>query len=220
MFHKNIVPADNHPLHSWLVADATALAALVPVTADVGKVAIQLSPFVAYVLEKEVGPTWVPITTTGGVNASVVTVADAGGYYVGTTLEAVLQEVGASLVFASAQCLGVACSDETTNLVVASNVATIHAPFKMQVLEVFAGLTVAQASGSILTVDVNEAGTSILSTKITIDNTEDTSLTAATPPVISDSAIAKGAKITFDIDQVGTAGAKGLKVYLIVKQVP
>ena len=63
--------------------------------------------------------------------------------------------------------------------------------------------------------DVNEAGTSILSTKLTIDNTEKTSTTAAAAPVISDAALADDAEITIDIDQIGDGTAKGLKVYLI-----
>lgn len=217
MFHKNVIPADNHPLHSWLVADPVALAALVPVAADVGKVAIQTTPYAVYVLEEEVGPTWVPLSGGPGSSISIV---DAGGYFVGTTVEDALQEVGASIAMVEVQCLAIACSDETTNLAAASNVITLHAPYKMEVLEVFAGLTAAQSAGSIFTVDINEAGTSILSTKITIDNTEETSLTAVTPPVISDATIDKGSKITVDIDQIGTAGAKGLKVYMIVRKIP
>ena len=46
--------------------------------------------------------------------------------------------------------------------------------------------------------------------------TEKTSTTAATPAVISDSAIADDAEITVDIDQIGSGNAgKGLKVWLI-----
>jgi hypothetical protein len=78
-----------------------------------------------------------------------------------------------------------------------------------------ASLSTAQASGSIFTVDINEGGTSVLSTKLTIDNTEKTSTTAATPAVISDSALADDAEITIDIDQIGDGTAKGLKVILI-----
>ena len=64
--------------------------------------------------------------------------------------------------------------------------------------------------------DINEAGTTILSTKITIDATEKTSTTAATAPVISDSALADDAEITIDIDQIDSgAVSAGLKVYLI-----
>jgi len=51
--------------------------------------------------------------------------------------------------------------------------------------------------------------------KVTIDNTEKTSTTAATPAVISDTSIADDAEITIDIDQIGNGTAKGLKVTLI-----
>jgi len=65
-------------------------------------------------------------------------------------------------------------------------------------------------------VDINENGTSVLSTKLSIDANEKTSLTAASPAVISDSSIANDAEITIDIDQIGSAIAgKGLKVVLI-----
>ena len=88
-------------------------------------------------------------------------------------------------------------------------------PYAFTLTAVRASLSTAQASGSTFTVDINENGTTILSTKLTIDNTEKTSTTATTPPVISDSSLADDAEITIDIDQVGTAGAKGLKVALI-----
>ncbi len=47
-------------------------------------------------------------------------------------------------------------------------------------------------------IDINEGGTSVLSTKLTIDNTEKTSTSAVTPAVISDSALADDAEITDD----------------------
>lgn len=64
------------------------------------------------------------------------------------------------------------------------------------------------------TVDINEAGTTILSTKITVDSTEKSSETAATAPVISDASIAADAIITFDVDAVQTTKAKGLVVWV------
>lgn len=111
--------------------------------------------------------------------------------------------------------IGVACSDETTALTAGTAKVTFRMPFAMTVTAVRASLTTAQASGSIFTVDINEAGTTILSTKITIDNTELTTATAATAAVISDSALADDAQITVDIDQIGTSGAAGLKIWLI-----
>ena len=108
-----------------------------------------------------------------------------------------------------------ACSDEVTPLTTGTAKLTFRMPYAMNVTAVRASLTTAQASGNILTIDINESGTSILSTKLTIDNTEKTSTTAATPPVISDSVLADDAEITIDIDQIGASGATGLKVTLI-----
>lgn len=108
-----------------------------------------------------------------------------------------------------------ACSDETTALTAGTGKITFRMPYAMTVTAVRASLTTAQTSGSIFTVDINDGGTTILSTKITIDNTEKTSTTAAAPPVISDTALADDAEITIDIDQIGDGTAKGLKVTLI-----
>lgn len=108
-----------------------------------------------------------------------------------------------------------ACSDETTALSAGTAKVTFRTPCAMTVTAVRASLTTAQASGNIFTVDINEGGTSILSTKLTIDNTEKTSTTAATPAVISDSSLADDAEMTIDIDQIGDGTAKGLKVTII-----
>jgi hypothetical protein len=109
----------------------------------------------------------------------------------------------------------VAASDETTALTTGTAKVTFRMPYAMTVTAVRASLSTAQASGSIFTVDINEGGTSILSTKLTIDNTEKTSTTAATPAVVSDTALADDAEITIDIDQIGDGTAKGLKVTII-----
>jgi hypothetical protein len=111
--------------------------------------------------------------------------------------------------------LVVAASDETTALTTGTAKITFRMPRAVTLTSVRASLTTAQASGTIFTVDINEGGASILSTKLTIDNTEKTSTTAATPPVISDTALADDAEITIDIDQIGDGTAKGLKVMLI-----
>lgn len=108
--------------------------------------------------------------------------------------------------------IGVALSDETTALSVGSAVATLRAPFALTLTGVRANLNTASSSG-VPTVDINVAGTSVLSTKLTIDVNELTSVTAGTAAVISSSAIADDAVLTFDIDVAGT-GAKGLKVWL------
>jgi hypothetical protein len=108
-----------------------------------------------------------------------------------------------------------AASDESTALTTGTAKVTFRMPHAMTLTGVRASLSTAQSTGSIFTVDINEGGTSILSTKLTIDNTEKTSTTAATAAVISDSALADDAEITIDIDQIGDGTAKGLKVTLI-----
>lgn len=87
---------------------------------------------------------------------------------------------------------------------------TWRAPYAFTITAVRASLSTASSSG-IPTVDINEGGTTILSTKLTIDAGEKTSTTAAAAPVLSDTSLADDAEITFDIDVAGT-GAKGLKV--------
>lgn len=105
-----------------------------------------------------------------------------------------------------------ACSDETTAITTGKKV-TFHAWAAMKLDSVFAALTTVQTAGSLITVDVRKNGSSILTTKITLDNSEPTSLTAATPAVISTHTFAKGDEISIFVDQVGTAGATGLKLY-------
>lgn len=112
----------------------------------------------------------------------------------------------------------VAASDETTALSAGVGKVTFRMPYAFVLTGIRASLTTAQTGGSILTVDVNEGGASILSTKLTIDNGEKTSTTAATAAVISDANLADDAEIAIDIDQIGDGTAKGLKVTLIGHQ--
>ena len=115
------------------------------------------------------------------------------------------------------QVIAIACSDETTALSAATAVATFHMPYAFTVTGVKASVTTAPA-GSVLTVDINEAGSTILTTKLTIDASEKTSATAATAAVVGGAgpALADNALMTVDLDGVGsgTAGT-GLKIYLI-----
>lgn len=116
--------------------------------------------------------------------------------------------------------LGLACSDETSLLTTGTAKITFRMPFPADLIGVRANLTEAP-TGSALVVDVNEAGVSVLSTKLSIDAGEETSVTAATPAVISDAALADDAKITADIDQIGSAvggAGKGLKLWLYLRR--
>lgn len=107
----------------------------------------------------------------------------------------------------------IAISDEITELSTGTAKATFRMPYAFTLTEVRASLTTASTSGT-PTFDINESNSTILSTKITIDENEKTSTTADVPPVISDTALADDAEIKIDIDVAGT-GAKGAKVYLI-----
>ena len=113
------------------------------------------------------------------------------------------------------QSIIIACSDESTALTAGSAKVTFRMPYGFTLSAIRGSLTTPQSSGSLLTVNVKESGTTILSTKLIFDNAEKTTTTAATPPVISDANLADDAEITVDIDQVGDGTAKGLKVYLI-----
>ena len=110
----------------------------------------------------------------------------------------------------------IACSDEDTAIDSTGTKVTFRMPYAFTVTSVRASLTTAGTGANLFTVDISEAASSILSTKITIDATETTSTTATTPPVISDSALADDSQITIDVDQLDSGGvAAGLKVYII-----
>ncbi len=109
----------------------------------------------------------------------------------------------------------IACSDETTAITTGTAKVTFRMPYPFTVTAVRASVTTAPTGATIL-IDINEAGASILSTKLMIDATEKTSTTAATPYVLSDTSLADDAEITIDFDQVGsTIAGAGVKVYLI-----
>lgn len=109
--------------------------------------------------------------------------------------------------------MGVAVSDETTAITTGVAKVTFRMPSNVTLTAVRANINTVSSSG-LVTVDINQTGATILSTKITIDVGEKTSTTAATPPVISTSALTDDAEITIDIDVAGT-GAKGLKIWLL-----
>lgn len=154
----------------------------------------------------DVTNTLVISSTGGGGGGGGITDAPSNGKTYGRK-NAAWVEITESLI--------IAVSDETTALTAGTAKVTFRMPYAFTLTAVRASLTTEQASGSIFTVDINENGSSILSTKLTIDNTEKTSTTAATAPVISDTSLADDAEITIDIDQIGNGSAAGLKVVLI-----
>jgi hypothetical protein len=114
-------------------------------------------------------------------------------------------------------------SDESTDLETGTATISLVLPRAFTIdttVDNGAGCSVVTApTTSGITVDINEAGTTIMTTnKITIDATETSSEDAGTAPGVTDTALADDALITLDIDAVGsgTAGA-GLKCWLIGK---
>ncbi len=108
--------------------------------------------------------------------------------------------------------------DETTAISAGTAKKTFRFPYSFTITGVTASLTTAQGAGTIFTVDINKSGTTILSTKLTIDNTEKTSTTAAAPAVISVTSVVADNEITIDVDQIGDGTATGLKVTIIGHQ--
>jgi len=108
-----------------------------------------------------------------------------------------------------------ACSDMASDITSGAGKMTCRMPYAMTLSEVRASVKEAP-TGSTIVIDINEAGGSILSTKLSIDASEKTSETAASPAVISDPSLADDAEITIDFDQVGSSTpGKGVIVTLI-----
>ena len=102
----------------------------------------------------------------------------------------------------------------TTSVIVAADIDFIRMPYDFRLTDVRASFNTASAGGD-TTIDILESGVSILSTLITIDATQETSVTSATPVVISDFELANDAKITFSVASVVAALATGIKIHLI-----
>jgi hypothetical protein len=108
--------------------------------------------------------------------------------------------------------LTIPVSDNTTELVTGASDMAFPMPFNFTLQSIKANVTGASSSGAV-TIDVKKNGTTILSTKITIDASEKTSLAAATAAVISVTSFSIDDELTFSIDAAGT-GAFGATVTL------
>jgi len=110
---------------------------------------------------------------------------------------------------------GIALSDETTALTASTSVplATFHIQRAQTLVSTPFGVTTAP-TGSTMTFDIHKNGTTIYSTKPTIDATAKTTATAATPAVISTTAFAAGDLVEVFVDAVGaTIAGAGAKMY-------
>lgn len=112
-----------------------------------------------------------------------------------------------------------AASDETTGLVAdgTTPVYTDYIAVPITVNSVMINVNTAPTGDDNIIVDIKKNGTSIFSTLISIDATENTSLTATTPYVLDGTiSFLQGDKIECFINQVGsTIRGAGLKVKLL-----
>jgi hypothetical protein len=116
--------------------------------------------------------------------------------------------------------LEVACGTETDAITTGTAKITFRMPFAMTLnageAGVRASLTGAGSTSGTTTVDINEGGSTILSTKCTVDDGDLTSVGASSAVVVSDVNLADNASITVDVDAVtGGADETGLKIQLI-----
>jgi hypothetical protein len=137
-----------------------------------------------------------------------------------TAASVVVQGNDSRLVNAGKVEIGIALSDETSDNTASTTVPKVsfRMPFAMTVSSLRCSLTKA-ATGAVLTVDLHEAGTSIMtSNKLTIDASETTSTTAATAHALTDTALADDAIIELFLDVVGTSAdntGEGVKIWIL-----
>ena len=153
------------------------------------------------------------VTTNANLTGDVTSSGNA------TTIASGSVDIGMVSVAAKTESMSIALGDESTVLAAASTsvpVVSFHMPYAFTLTNVKVGCTAAGTGAALLTVDVHEAGTTVLSTKVTVDASEKTSGTAATAMVISDSALAEDSLIEIFVDLVDSNNlAAGVKVYLI-----
>ena len=152
------------------------------------------------------------VTTNANLTGDVTSVGNATSIGSGVI---VLADIATA---AKTECFIIACSDETTALTAATGKAEFQMPYAFTITDVMMTLTTAGTGGTLVTVDINEGGTTIFTTRLTTDASEKTSRTAATPFVITSApkTLANNAVVTIDVDVIGsTIAGAGLKVYII-----
>lgn len=104
----------------------------------------------------------------------------------------------------------IAISDTTSAITAGTDKQYWNAPYAFTIKSVKATLGTYSSSG-LVTVNIKKNGTTIFSTRLTVDAAEYDSTTAATPYVLSTTSISSNDRLTFDIDDAGT-GAKNLQI--------
>ena len=154
---------------------------------------------------------------TAGFGTAIIIDQDTDiGYYI--TTEGEVRPLGGGGGI-SGETYIVVCSSEYGALTASTSVpkVTFRFPYDYLLSDIRASLTTAQPTGTTFSVDVKVGGTSIFTTLLTIDNTEKTSVTAATPFALTDDPllIPEEAIVEIFLSAIGDAGATGLKVSFI-----
>lgn len=160
-----------------------------------------------------------PVSILEGSSASVTVVGDGGLAIQPGYSATLIHRTGGEwyLISGSEESVTfmLALSDETSDLETGTSKTTIRMPFPMVLTEIRGSVNTAPTGANII-VDINQGGTSILSSRLVIDAGDKTSVGSSSPYTIVNSSLTDDAEITLDIDQIGsTIAGKGLKVSLI-----
>ncbi len=150
------------------------------------------------------------ITTAVGVEVDFTSVAAAN---ITDNHETRIAALEAGTVLPCPLPMIVPCSGNS-EAVAAGTPVTFRMPGNVTLTSVRASLTSAATTGT-LTVDIKVNGLSILSTLLTIDATEKTSVTATAPAVISTADIDDDDEVEIIVTDDADGTATGLKVYLV-----
>lgn len=107
-------------------------------------------------------------------------------------------------------------SDVSSDLETGTGIFSFRIPYNMYLTEIPRISLGTAPTGSTFIVDININASSILSTKLSIDISELTSVTSSSQAVLTTNTISDNDIISFDIDQIGSsATGKNLVCYLI-----
>lgn len=212
---KDLPPMNRPPVVSLEFVDDTARDAETYTSFDISRIA-KLDDGTFWVL-KSVGPdVWEEIFIAPGVGPTGATgPAGADGATGATGPTGATGTSWSPGDYGAQECFPIAISDTTTALATGTVPITFHFPYAFALTKIKAGVNTVSSSG-LPTFDVKKNGTSVFTTKVTIDASENHSSTAATAAVLTSTplSIASADAITFSIDVAGT-GTKQATIYLI-----